>query len=418
MRDRSDQSPGLHYAYLIVICCIVITNIPLGLLYGCSGLFFTPVADYLGVPTASFTLYFSISNLSILVALPLIGKIVNRFDIRFVTALSSAVLAASYLGMSLSSRLWQFYICGAFMGASAIPHLYFVVPTLINAWFRERKAFFTGLSFSFMGVAGLVFSPILSSIISSDAEGWRTGYALVAATILLATVPLSLFVVKPTPASYNAEPFGTDHGSAEADGNAGARCSEALHCTSFWGLFAFNSFIMAGSTIMQFIPSYTQSFAETAPSVAALTGAVTSVALLGQTIGMLILGAVCDRSLRLGTGLGFVLGSCGMLLMWFFAGHLAPLFIGAFFFGCGYAYASVVNPLLPHAIFGLRDYNAIYARISMGGAIVSVFASVLWGIIVDLPGGFSLMFTIGIACFAIATAAAWFALARRWKSLV
>lgn len=414
-RDRSARNPGLHYAYIIVLCCIVITNIPLGLLYGCSGLFFTPVADYLGVPTASFTAYFSISNLSMLVALPLFGRIVSRFDIRLVTVLSSAVLAAAFFGMSLSGRLWQFYICGALMGASAIPHLYFVVPTLVDAWFGERKAFFTGLSFSFMGVAGLVFSPILGSIIASDAEGWRRGYALIAATILVATIPLSLLAVKPTPASCGMEPFGDGQGGGEA--GVGALLSEARRCMSFWGLLAFNGIIMAANTIMQFIPSYAQSFTGIAPDTAGSTGIVAAAALLGQTLGMLLLGAVSDRSLRASSGLGPALGSCGLLLMWLSAGELAPILAGAFLFGCGYSCAGVMNPLLARAVFGSRDYNAIYARISMGGAVVSVFASVLWGIIVDLPNGFPLMFSIGIACFSLATAAAWFALAHRWKSV-
>lgn len=419
MRCRSYRGLGRHYAYIIVLCCIIITNIPLGLLYGCSGLFFTPVADYLGVPTASFTAYFSISNLAILMALPIMGRFVDRFDIRFVIVISSAALAASFFGMSLSSRLWQFYLCGALMGVSAIPHLYFVVPILVNAWFEVRTAFFTGLSFSFMGVSGIVFSPILNSIIVSAPEGWRSAYVLVAVIVFIATVPLAALVVKPDPASLGLAPLGADEeeGPARRDVGGGATLSEAARCTSFWELVAFNGIVMAANTIMQFIPSYTQSFARSAPQIAALTGTVASMALLGQTLGMLFLGTVCDRSIKLGTGLGCAFGAMGMLVMWRFPSSSALLFAGAFLFGAGYASAGVANPLLPRAVFGSRDYNSIYARISMGGAVVSVFASVLWGIVVDMPDGFSLMFAIGISCLVLATAAAWFALAHKWRSI-
>ena len=93
-RTSDGKAPRFHYAFVIVFCCIVIVNIPMGLFYGCSGLFFTPVAAYLGVPTASFTLYFSISNLAILLGLPAVARIVDRFDIRAVAAGSSALLAA------------------------------------------------------------------------------------------------------------------------------------------------------------------------------------------------------------------------------------------------------------------------------------------------------------------------------------
>ena len=83
------KSGAFHYAYAIVAACIAITCLPCALVLSCAGIFFTPVSAYFGVTKATFTLYFSIVNVAMMVSLPVWGKLLSKLDAR--VALSAAV---------------------------------------------------------------------------------------------------------------------------------------------------------------------------------------------------------------------------------------------------------------------------------------------------------------------------------------
>ena len=86
------------------------------------------------------------------------------------------------------------------------------------------------------------------------------------------------------------------------------------------------------------------------------------------------------------------------------------LLIGAFLFGIVYAMTTVQTPLLVRSVFGSADYTNIYARISMVGSLMSAVAAVFWSFVIDSPGGFPLMFILGLACMAICLVTSFFAL--------
>ena len=80
---------------------------------------------------------------------------------------------------------------------------------------------------------------------------------------------------------------------------------------------------------------------------------------------------------------------------------VALLFVGAFLFGFVYACTTVQTPLLVRTTFGSRDYTNIYSRVSMAGTLGGVVASTFWAWVIDLPGGFSIMFVLSIVCMAL-----------------
>ena len=54
------------------------TCLPCALVLSCAGIFFTPVSTFFGVAKATFTLYFSIVNLAMMVTLPVWGKVIAQ----------------------------------------------------------------------------------------------------------------------------------------------------------------------------------------------------------------------------------------------------------------------------------------------------------------------------------------------------
>jgi MFS family permease len=409
---------GFHYAYLIVLSCIVMTCLPCALVLSCAGIFFTPVSEFFGVPKASFTLYFSVLNLAMMATLPVAGKLLAARDARVVLSVATALCGLGMFGMASCQEVWQFYLVGIVLGVGVAPLIYLAVPTLINAWCVKRVGFFVGLCMAFTGIGGVIFNPIGTAIIQSSPEGWRQAYLVFGIIILVGTLPFTLFVVRGKPADKGLLPYGAgEKDAADADGAAtvgtqGVSAADAMRTPAFWAIVAFCGLITLNQTVYQFLSSYALSFSNSLPQIAAASGVVASAAMGGQAIGKVFLGSVSDHSVRLGAVCGIAVGAVGVLLMWGMPSVLALLLVGAFCFGVVYAMTTVETPLLVRSVFGSADYANIYSRVSMVGSLMSAVAAVFWSLVIDSAGGYGLMFALSLVCMAACLALALFALAR------
>lgn len=417
MARSNSQRGGFHYAYLIVLSCIVMTCLPCALVLSCAGIFFTPVSEFFGVPKASFTLYFSVLNLAMMATLPVAGKLLAARDARVVLSVATALCGLGMFGMASCQEVWQFYLVGIVLGVGVAPLIYLAVPTLINAWCVKRVGFFVGLCMAFTGIGGVIFNPIGTAIIQSSPEGWRQAYLVFGAIILVGTLPFTLFVVRGKPADKGLLPYGAgEKDAADADGAAtvgtqGVSAADAMRTPAFWAIVAFCGLITLNQTVYQFLSSYALSFSNSLPQIAAASGVVASAAMGGQAIGKVFLGSVSDHSVRLGAICGIAVGAVGVLLMWGMHSVLALLLVGAFCFGVVYAMTTVETPLLVRSVFGSADYANIYSRVSMVGSLMSAVAAVFWSLVIDSAGGYGLMFALSLVCMAACLALALFALA-------
>lgn len=420
---------GFHYAYLIVAACIVITFVPCAMVLSCAGIFFTPVSSYFGVPTGTFSLYFSIVNLTLTLALPFGGKLLGRIGARILFSACVAIDGVSLVAMSFFTEVWQFYIAGVFLGIGVGPLVWLAVPTLVNAWCVKRVGFFVGLCMAFTGIGGVVFNPVGTALIGMGPEGWRMGYLVFGVIILAVALPVAFLVIRSNPAEKGLAPYGAEdaapaNGDSVSDSAAassapvawGVSAKRAMRMPVFFAIAAFGFLINVNQMAYQFFPSYCQSFADTMPGIAVLAGVVASACMGGQAIGKVVLGALNDRSPQAGLILGIAAGAVGIAAMWAFPGAAPLLLGGSFLFGLVYACTTVETPLVTRTVFGSRDYAQIYAPISMAAAAGGIVATAVYGFIVDLPGGFSVMFTMNFACMA-ACAVLGFAALRRGRKL-
>ena len=410
---------GFHYAVLIVACGIVITCVPCALVLSCAGIYFTPVANYFGVSKAEVSLYFSILNVAMMITLPVAGKLMSSMDLRVVLSACVVIDGVTLAAMSAIDAVWQFYIAGIALGIGTAPLIYMAVPTLINAWCKKKVGFFIGLCMAFTGIGGVIFNPVGTALISTGPDGWRTGYLVFAALVLVITLPFTLFVIRSKPADKGLAPYGADEvveeSGAPATPELGVSANKAMKTAAFFAVAGFGFLITINQTVYQFLPSYAQSFEGTLPEIAALSGVIASACMAGQAIGKVILGAVNDRSVVCGMGFGVALGIVGVVLMWFLPSQAIVLLVGSFLFGFVYACTTVQTPLLTRAVFGDRDYTNIYSRVSMAGTLGAVLAATFWGVVVDMENGFALMFVLSIGCMVLCFALGVFALKSREK---
>ena len=395
---HAPKQGGFHYAYLIAIACMVMASVSLGFMYACTGIFYTPVSTYFGVPTAQLVLYMSVFNVAITVSLPFIGKLMGKMDQRVLLSICAVLLGGSYALMSQCRAIWHFYVLGFTMGVGMTPFVYLVVPTLINAWFAKRVGFFIGLCMSFSGVIGAIFNPIGTEIIRSGPEGWRSAYLLFGCLIMLGILPFTIFVIRNKPEDKGLEKLGADDPDIDdAAAGDGVAADVALKTSVFKLIGVFIIMNTVIQTLNSFIPSYAESLRAEFPAVADASGFLMSIVQVGNVLGLLALGFVNDRSVRLGCIVAGIAGAVGLVLLIVFPAQIFLMYVGAFGLGVCYASTSIETSLLVRNCFGSKDYTVITSRVSAFGAGFAVIATPLWGLIADTPLGYIPVLVIGVA---------------------
>ena len=420
---------------------------PCAIILTCFGIFITPVTQYFGVPKVSFSLVFSVICLTMMVALPITGRLLKKYSMRMILTIDTLLCGLAYGAMGLVQAVWQLYICGIVIGIGLPGLIFLAVPTLIGNWFSKRVGFFTGLCFAFTGIGGALFNPIGSTLIASGSDGWRMCYFIFAATILACTLPFTFFVVRDKPSDLGLLPMGSGEKNAEAsvgtsastDTGTGAKTDvvtvsahaqsnfdngisahKALRMPSFFMIGAFYALITLNQQISQFFPSYAATFAATAPEIAAAGGLIAGAVMVGQAVGKVVLGALNDTSEKIACFVGVLCGVVGLVLLWLKITALPIMLLGAALFGVVYAMTTVETPILVRAVFGNKDYTIIYSRIAIVSSLMSAIALVVWSLIVDgSAGGYDILFGLGFALMLSCLILALFALRNaRWANCI
>ena len=435
--SRNTSRHTQNYAYAIVASCIAIMFFPCAIILTCFGIFITPVTQYFGVPKVSFSLVFSVICLTMMVALPITGRLLKKYSMRTILTIDTLLCGLAYGAMGLVQAVWQLYICGVVIGIGLPGLIFLAVPTLIGNWFSKRVGFFTGLCFAFTGIGGALFNPIGSTLIASGSDGWRMCYFIFAAIILVCTLPFTFFVVRDKPSDLGLLPMGSGEKNVEASASTdtktdtatvsvhtqsslddGISAHKALQMPSFFMIGAFYALITLNQQISQFFPSYAATFAATAPEIAAAGGLIAGAVMVGQAVGKVVLGALNDTSERIACFVGVLCGVVGLVLLWLKITALPIMLLGAALFGVVYAMTTVETPILVRAVFGNKDYTVIYSRIAIVSSLMSAIALVVWSLIVDgSTGGYDILFGLGFALMLSCLILALFALRNaRWAN--
>ena len=387
----------LHYGYVVIACCCLFMGVDVGLMMSCAGIFYAPVSAELGVPVGEFGIYMSFVFCFSALFLSTAGRLISTYGARKIVGASSLLLGLTAVAMGFFTRLWEFYMAGAFIGISFATLIYLGFPTLVNAWFRTRVGVMIGICSAASGIGGIIFNPIGGAIIT--VWGWRAGYWAFGAIILLIVTPLLLWLLRDKPSDKGLLPFGAEvkEGTASQTVEEGVEYHRALRMPVLYVLLVFSFILMACSTLNPYIPKYTSScgFSEMEASWAA------SIAMAGVTVGKLALGWVNDRNCRVGVVLTTLLGAGGLVLMALVGDIFWVLAGGSFLFGWEYAGCTVQTTMLTSRIFGRRDYPRIYSVISIALAAGAAVASGGWGLLADATS-FPTAFITGAACLLLA----------------
>ena len=381
----------------VLICCCLMAASSVGVYTNSVGVFYTKVSAALGVGRGTFALHATLCALTSGFLCPVAARLLDRFPIRPLIAIGSALSALATAGMAAAQNVGTFYALGVLRGIGMTSFSLMIVTTLINNWFQARHGLAVGVALSFSGLAGAVFSPVFSAFI--ERFGWRTSFLWFAVFGFVLTVP-GMLLLRYRPQALGMVPYGGEPAGRAAAARAGkAPGKPAIH----WPLMAVLSLMTVLHTSVTGIAQHFPGMAEWLGQTAAVGAAMVSAGMIGNIASKLVIGTLSDRVGPFKASMCMIAVNAAALLGLLLAGRgSAFLLYGiAFFYGSVYSVGAVGIPLLTRRLFGAENYASAYSIITIFTSLGSASALTIIGLIYDWTGGYSLALIGGLGIDAI-----------------
>lgn len=397
---RAIRSSKVFYGWWIVVIAALGLSVGYGpiIVYTFS-VFFKPVSEEFGWGRTETSLVFSLSLIVMVLAMPFIGRLIDRFGARRVIVTSALLFGLSLISFFLfsfgSSQFYAVYIAIGLIGAGTTPLSY---NRVLSHWFDKRRGLALGLATIGIGVSTF-FMPLLAHYLVSS-FGWRAAYMLLGLLVVVVTIPVVGLLLKETPQSMGLMPDGakSEEGISGKTRPGGIGIREALRSSTFW-LMCCAFFLVSASIngcLIHLVPMLTDR--NVSPATAALAASFLGGATL---IGRVGTGYLLDRFFASYLAIWFFGSACvGIILLWGgAAGFLAV--VAAVLLGLGNGAETDIMAYQMSRYFGLRAFAEIYSYILAAYTLGGVVGPLLMGISFDSTGSYRLILMIFIVAILV-----------------
>lgn len=352
------------------------------MVYYSTGIWIRPWQEEFGWTRAEIGFQQSISVVVMMLLAPLVGRLIDRYGLRRVTALC-------LLGYGLFLAVFP-YMSGALMVLYALSFGYaiFGVGTTgiaftraVNAFFIKNRGLALGICLTSTGIMAFAMPRFMTPYVAEN--GWRAGFWVMFA-IVMVSVPVVYFLLRDAPEDEDGQP---------QQAQSGLTFSEAIRTVTFWKVASI--FFLISTAILGLIPAFIPLLQDAGLS-AKQAGQLGAALGLSVMVARLFIGFIIDR---------------------IFAPFVAAVAFSCVALGClalglgGIEYAMVAAIALGFAVgaevdligyftaryFGMAHYGAIYGLqysiFIFGAAVGPVYTGYIW----DVTGNYDLALVIAAA---------------------
>lgn len=392
----------IFYGWWIVVGAFFLNFAGIGIIMNSMGVFIKPVSESLGFTRGGFTLYFTIAALAMMVMAPVMGKLLERYDIRVIMTICTTMMAASFALFSQCRTLTQFYILALFLGIGSAGSHIIPVSMMITNWFIDKRGLAMGIVFAATGVGGLIFNPLANWIIMN--YSWQAAYLAFGLIIGALSIPTAIFIVRAKPADKGLLPYGGEEALARQSQTeqGGLTATQALRDRAFWLLAVIILLIaVANMGVLHHIVPYLTDIG---------FSSTTATALMSLHMGMLIFGKVLTGSLadRMGLLKSYLLCMAGLVIAIALLYGAQLMWVAVVFsvlFGFSIAVRTVLPPLMTARVLGQKHFGVIYGFLNIFTTLGTAVGVPLSGFIYDWTKSYSLAFALYIGLCLVAAAA-------------
>ena len=235
--SRLVSSVPFFYGWIVLTVAVIglIMTSP-GQTYAVS-IFIEHLIEDLGLSRAMVSSLYAIGTLGGSLALPLMGRSIDRYGVRRMGTVVSVVfgVVCVYMGFVQNAVMLGIGFVGLRMLGQG--SLYLVCLNAINRWWVRRRG-------EAIGISGLITSVIAMGLVPGLIDGlipefgWRSTYMILGAVLLVVMAPLALFLIRDQPEDHGLNPDGQP--LASVAGRSTNReevhwtLKEAARTTTFW----------------------------------------------------------------------------------------------------------------------------------------------------------------------------------------
>jgi len=388
----------LHYGWVMVFSAVGILATH-ALTFYSFGVFLRPVTEEFGWERGALSAAVSVGMVVSAPLSILAGRLSDRYGPRLLVTASGILTGVAFLLMSQISALWHVYLIYGLAVAVGGGGCVVPVTTTIPRWFERRRGVALGLTFTGIGVGGVI-TPLLSQWLITD-NGWRTAYVVMGLINLVVATALAQ-TLRRSPQDMGLRPYGQTDDQPTAEGPVampGLSLGQAVRTARFWtfGVVMF-CFVFVLQVMMAHIAPHAVDVGVPATPAASIVSVFAATSLLGRNLA----GLVSDR---MGPTLSLVfhLTAMALALLWLlFAGDAPAFYAFAIAFGVAYGGVVPLQTLLTGELFGLRFLGTIMASLMVFANLGGAAGPPIAGTIFDVTGSYQTAFVICLTVMVLA----------------
>jgi len=383
------ESPGrIFYGWWIVIIGCVLDAVKGGTYNTGFTLYFLPVLNELHLSRAATSLPFSLAKLESALEGPIVGYLIDRFDVRVMLVLGTIIAGLGFILLSFTQSYLLFLL--VFIGPVTTGfQIGFNHATLaaVNHWFRRKRGLAMSIVQTGQAIGGVLIFPLVAFAVLTF--GWRTAAFLSGLGVLM-LLPLALFI-RTSPESMGLLPDGERRAPHDPSTDGRERvhqpadpheftAREALRTPTFWLLASFHGLrnVPYSAITVHLVPVLVWKGLDQ-PTAAFFVG----LAALSTVVVRPLTGWLGDRQSKQKIGtVGVLVGALGLVVLTYSDGALWALVAFAILFSFGDAVNSVTWALVGD-LFGRTQFATIRGWIGMLQSVFSMPAAVFMGWIYD-----------------------------------
>jgi sugar phosphate permease len=370
MEVKVARTGKIFYGWWIVLAAAVGLLFSKGpVIFFTFGVFFGPLGADLQWSRADISVALTLGTAMECIALPVVGRMVDRYGARRVAAPSLFLFGTSVASLYfLTPNLWHLYAVFVLTGLVTSGSTPLPYARIVSEWFDKRRGLALGLTMAGAGVGTIVMPALAQWLVSI--RGWRAAYACLGLLVIVIAVPTVALVLREKPAMMGLQTGGKMRVDTPLEmlrnRKQGAECRDAWHSRVFWVLavaFFLVSMVTSGC-LVHLVPLLTDRgvSGQSAAFAASLSGSAVLIGRVGT-------GYLLDRFFAPNVTIGFfLLLALGVFLLWSeVAGSGAVL--AAMLVGLGLGAEVDIIAFLVGRYFGIRAFGEIYGYL-FGGFVL------------------------------------------------
>jgi MFS family permease len=333
------------------------------------------------------------------------GWMIDHLGSRKTIFVGGLLCLGGWLLLATIGSLWQLYVYYGVVMAIAVSNSHLVpIQSTARKWLVRRAGLAAGIVGSAFAFGTAAFSPLLTS--AATTFGWRAVSVVAAFATGIPILLLAYFVVRDTPESIGQQPDGAAAGPGSAmvpDAGQYWGVRDALRTPQLWLLFvSYSALGVVFNGLMAHLVIWGVDLGSTAAASGIYVTLMNGPSIIARVGG----GWLADRyGKRLIMIIGATLCVLVMLLAW--AGIHSTGSLAVYIVAVGIIVGFAPTTFAPYLgdLYGRRNVGSLFGVLTLGWGLVGGLGPLVWGLIRDGSGSYSLALPVSAGCYALALAA-------------